>query len=182
MPLVAGVALLGISAGLDLFDRVVHWGKLVHAVEGACLAAVVAVLLLGHRDYARTSLANQLAALAAMLVGVTAGVVWELIEFVLDWVADLEVQKSNTDTMTDFLWTDFGVVVGTLLAVHAYAHWVSDAERAASGALAERLARPVTWLLDRHGHLVAALALLIMAAAVIVLWFTGRPIPGLPSD
>jgi hypothetical protein len=41
---------------------------------------------------------------------------------------------------------------------------------------------PVGRLLDRHGKLAVLLLLLILAASIAGLWFTGRPVPGLPID
>ena len=69
-----------------------------------------------------------------------------------------------------------------VLAVRLYHHTLADQSRASLGALGECLFSPVGHLLDRHGRLVFLLVLLILAASIAGLWFTGRPVPGLPIE
>src|SRR5438132_14243903 len=45
--LVTGVALVVTSDALGLYDRIPHWGKLVHGVEAFIITAVGGLLLLG---------------------------------------------------------------------------------------------------------------------------------------
>src|SRR5919199_547165 len=87
------------SDALGVYDRVTHWGKLVHGLEGGMMASLAALLLLGYADRVEFGLPRQLAALASVCVGISAGVVWELADFLIDWVGFSDLQKSNTDTM-----------------------------------------------------------------------------------
>jgi hypothetical protein len=183
-PWLAGVVVLTValpiaSRVLGLYDRILHWGKVVHGLEGFLMAITVGLLLLAWRDRENVDLTDQLATLMTICVGIFAGVMWELVEFVLDWVRYSDLQKSNSDTMTDLLWNDVGAVVGALLAMRVYCHVLRANDRA-------ELGHPATWVLDgpsrvldRHGFLVSIIVALLVAAAVAALWFAGRPVPGL---
>src|SRR5437868_1393631 len=83
-----------------------HWGKVVHGLEGFGFALLVGLLLLGWRDRARIDITDKLATLTAMFAGILFGVMWEIVEFILDWVRYSDLQKSNSDTMTDLLSND----------------------------------------------------------------------------
>ena len=176
------VAIPAASDALGAYDRITHWGKLVHGVEGGLMAGLAACLLLGYADRVELGLPRQLAALASVCVGISAGAVWEFVEFLIDWVSSADLQKSNADTMTDLLWSNLAAVAATVLAVRVYHHTLADQERASLGALGECLFAPIGRLLDRHGKLAFLLLLLILAASMAGLWFTGRPVPGLPID
>ena len=179
---IAAVALPGASTAFGLYDRITHWGKLVHGADAFLVALLVGVLLLGYREARRIDLSDQLGALLTVFVGVAFGVLWELVEYVFDWVADTSLQKSNADTMTDFLWHDLGTVLATLLAVRLFCHWLGAADRRAVGVAGGWLVDGPSRLLDRHGWLMTLLVSAIIALAVAALWFAGRPIPGLPSS
>jgi hypothetical protein len=179
-PVLAGAALLGVglivtSEALGLYDRVIYWGKLVHAVEGFLVTAVVGLLLLSFTDRQRLDIHTQILALTTIGVGVTFGAFWEFLEFLLDWVRYSDLQKSNTDTMTDMLGNDVAAVLATLLAFHAYHHWII--EKRELGDLADSIFTPIGRLLDRHGTLLALVALLSIAVYVAALWYAERPLP-----
>ena len=176
------LAIPAASDALGLYERFTHWGKLVHGIEGGLLAAIAAFLLLGYADRAELGLPRQLAALASVCVGITAGVVWEFVEFAIDWVSSADLQKSNTDTMTDLLWSNLAALGAAVLAVRVYHHALDDKGRAALGALGDCLFTPIGHLLDRHGKVAFLLLVLLIAASIAGLWFTGRPVPGLPIE
>jgi hypothetical protein len=175
-----GVLLPLASTLLGLYDHVTNWGKLVHAVDGACATSIFGLLLLGWRDRARTDLTDELATLTAMFGGVLFGVLWEIVEFVRDWVAYSDLEKSNTDTMTDFLCNDVAVVIAALLAMQAYCNLATTRDRAALGQFAEGLVARPSRVLDRHGLALALIGAGLISATLLVLWFVGRPVPGLP--
>lgn len=179
---VVALTLPAASDALGVYDHVTHWGKLVHGVEGGAAAALAAWMLLGFSHQHKLDLPTQLAGLASICVGITVGAVWEFYDFLVDWVWRSDLQKSNADTMTDMLWADLAAGVAALLAVRIYYHTFSPGERTATGAVAERLFSPLGQLLERHGKLMLLLAILLLAAFIASLWFTGRPVPGLPID
>ena len=167
------------SSVLGLYDRILHWGKVVHGLEGFLVALTVGLLLLAWRDREHIDLSDQLATLMTICVGIFAGVMWELVEFVLDWVRYSDLQKSNSDTMTDLLWNDVAAVVGALLAVRLYCHVLRANDRAELGHIATWVLDGPSRVLDRHGFLVSIIVALLGAAAVAALWFAGRLVPGL---
>ncbi|MCA1648553.1 MAG: hypothetical protein LC797_24860, partial [Chloroflexi bacterium] len=143
------------SSVFGLYDRLLHWGKLVHGVEAFLVALVVGLLVLAWRDRAAIDLTEQLSVLLTIFCGIFFNVVWEILEFVVDWVRSADLQKSNSDTMTDLLWGDVGAVVGAVLAARAYCHWVNADQREQLGGVAEWLVKGPSRVLDRHGLLVS---------------------------
>jgi hypothetical protein len=177
--LLVGIGLPVVSALLGLYDRVQHWGKLVHALDAMCATLLFGVLLFAWRDLERVDLADELAALMSMCAGVLFGVMWEIVEFVIDWMASADLQKSNSDTMTDLLWNDVGTAIAAVLAARLYCHWLGPRQRQEVGGLARWLVSGPSRLLDRHGFLMTLVAGVLIAAAVALVWFSGRPVPGL---
>jgi hypothetical protein len=178
--LAVGVALPLLSTAFGLYDHLEHWGKLVHALVGFCATFIFGWLLLGWRAQAQVDLPDELAALLTMFFGVFAGLVWEIVEFIRDWVAYSDLQKSNTDTMTDFLCNDVAAVLAALLALRLYCHVLTAHERADLGTTGEWLVHGPSRLLDRHGFALTLAAAVVIAASVAALWFAGRPVPGIP--
>lgn len=171
------VAVPGISAGFGLYERIVHWGKFVHAVEGLAVAAIVALVVLGWRGEAKVDLADHIVALLAMSAGLLFGICWETVEFVIDWVLRTSIQKSNADTMTDFLWNDLAAVVGALVGLRLYYHVLDDGSRKRLGQTGAWLFDGPGRLFDRHGVLVGVIAAIIVALTLLGLWFSGRSSP-----
>ncbi|MBV9170047.1 MAG: hypothetical protein JOZ81_08180 [Chloroflexi bacterium] len=172
----------GVSTALMLYDHVTHWGKVVHGVQGFLGVACIALLLLGYREFRSVDLTDELVGLVSIFAGFAIGVGWEIIEFVVDWVAGASLQKSNSDTMTDLLVNNVGAVLAALLSVRVYTHWVRPDDKRDMGTIATWLVAGPSRLLDRHGHLMVFIAAAIIAAAIAILWFTGRPVPGLPAS
>jgi hypothetical protein len=156
---------------------------LLHALIAAGVAGVVVLLLIGYRDSERLDLPTQLVALTAMLTGMLSTAVWEVLEFFLDWVRYTDLQTSNTESMLDMLAGNVGAVLGALLLLHAYAHWLDDRQRAALGEFADGLWAPTGDLLDQRGGLFVMAALAVFAVIIGGLWLAGgRQVPGLPFD
>jgi hypothetical protein len=151
-----------------------------HVAEGALVGLAAAVLLLAWRDRVRIDLADQAAALLAMCAGFTFGVLAEAAQFLLDWVRAADLQHSNAETMLDLLWTNLGAVLGAVLAVRGYCHWLAPAWRAALSGLALWLFDGPSRVLDRWGWAVTLLVAMVALGAASALWFTLRPGPGMP--
>jgi hypothetical protein len=177
--LAVGVAIPTLSTVLGLYDRIDNWGKLVHALVGACATALFGLLLLGWRDLTQIDVTDELAALLTICAGIFFGVMWEIVEFVIDWVAYSDLQKSNTDTMTDLMWNDVACILAAVLVVRLYSHVTSAADRQQLGQTAEWLVDGPSRLLNRHGLTLTVITAACIVVAVAVLWFAGRPVPGL---
>ena len=177
--LAIAIALPLASTALGLYDTLTNWGKLVHAVDAACATFIVALLTFAWRDASSVDLTDELGTLVAMCAGMLFGVLWEIVEFIRDWVAYSDLQKSNLDTMTDLLVNDVAAVVAALLAIRLY-HRATSAHKAALGRTAEWLVDGPSRLLDRHGFLIVLLAAVAIAGSIAALWFAGRPVPGIP--
>lgn len=167
-----------LSAVFGLYDRLLHWGKLVHGVDAFLVTLLFGMLLIAWRDAQGVDLSDELAALTSTFVGIFFGVMWEIVEFVVDWITYSDLQKSNADTMTDFLWNDFGAVIGAVLAVRACCHWLSASQRSELGEVGNTLVDGPSRLLNRHGILMTLVTAAVIAAAVVALWFSDRPVPG----
>jgi hypothetical protein len=174
---VLNVALIGVADALLLYDRIIHFGKFVHGVEGCLVASVSGYLLLAYRDREQLGVHTHVVAMVSGFVGVTFGAFWEFLEFVLDWIRYSDLQKSNADTMTDMLWNNLGAVLGTMLIMRLYYHRSDRVVREEFGDLAAWALTPIGHLLDQHGKLLAVLALVGIALYVAALWFTERPVP-----
>lgn len=168
-----------LSAISGVSDHVQHWGKLVHAVEGFCVALLFGLLFLTWRSYEKIDITDELGGLFTICVGVVFGLLWEFVGFILDWTTDSDFQKSNTDTMTDFLCNDIAVVIAALLAVRIVSH-LSTQQTYSLGAMGEWLADGSSRMLNRHGFALGITVSLLITAGVAALWFAGRPVPGLP--
>ncbi len=182
-----GLAVLAValpigSSLLGAFERVVHWGKLVHGVDGFLVAVLTGLAVLGWRNRTAIDLTDQLAVLLTMFSTILFNVMWEIITFVQDWVRYSDLQKSDSDTMTNLVWGDVGAVVGALLAARLYCHTLSAGQRSEIGGVAAWLLDGPSRVLERHGLLVSIVVALLAAAAIAVLWFAGRPLPGFALD
>jgi hypothetical protein len=82
--------------------------------------------------------------------------------------------------MLVLLWGDIGTVVATLLAGFVYCRWMSAEQRDQFGSMGVWLVDGPSGLLDRHGFLMTIVCGVLIAGAISVLWFTGRPVPGFP--
>jgi hypothetical protein len=149
----------------------------VHAVGAACATFAFGLLLLGWRERTRTDVSDELAALLSIFAGVLFGVLWAVVDFTRDWVAYSDLQKSNTQTMTEFLSNDVAAVLAALLAVSVYCR-LRSAQRTALGASAEWLVDRPSRLLDRHGLALTTVAAGLIGMTLLTLWFAGRPVPG----
>jgi hypothetical protein len=178
--LLIGLALPVLSTATGLYDHLTHWGKLVHAVDGFCATFIFATLLLAWRDAASVDLTNELAGLLSIFAGIVFGVLWEIVEFIRDWVAYSDLQKSNTDTMTDLLCNDLAVIVAALLAVRLYTRVATATPRQTLGRTAQWLVDGPSRVLDHHGFTIMLVVAIAMAGSVAALWFAGRPVPGIP--
>jgi hypothetical protein len=178
--LLIGLATPLISTQAKLYDQVEHWGKFVHAVDGFCATFTFALLFLAWRDATTVDLTDELSTLLSIFAGIVFGVLWEIVEFIFDWVAYSDLQKSNTDTMTDFLCNDLAAIAAALLAIRLYTRLSTQVERQHLGRTAEWLVDGPSRVLDRHGLVVGILIAIAIVASVASLWFAGRPVPGIP--
>jgi hypothetical protein len=138
----------------------------------------VGVLVLAYRDRLAIDLSNQLATLLSMCIGVAFGMVWELVEFIIDWVRASAIQTSNTQTMLDLLWTDVGAVLGAIVATSVYCRWLPGRQRQEIGDFSVWVSDGPLKVIQRQGLAMTLAWTAIVVVAVAALWFTGRPVPG----
>jgi hypothetical protein len=149
-------------------------------IVGVVLGLTVGLLLIAWRDRERVDLSDELAVLMTIFTGMVAGVVWKIAEFVVDWVRYSDIQKSNRETMIDFLAVDVGVVVGAVLSARVYCNQLRPEQRRALGDTAAWLFGGPSRFLERHGILAAVVFSVLAGYAVAGRWFAGRPVPGFP--
>jgi hypothetical protein len=150
----------------------------MYFVAALGVSVLIGLLVLGWRDRTAIDLGDQQATLLSILAGIQLGVVWKLVEFVLDWVWNTDLQKSNTETVVDLMWNDVGAVVGAVLSARLYCHLAKASQRAQLGAVATWLVSGPSRGLDRHGVLVTMVLTAIASLTVAGLWLAGRPLPG----
>ena len=154
--------------------------RVVEAVATLLVVVAIGNLLLAYRDTRAIHLPDQLAAFLAMLAGFAFGMLWELVEFISDWVASTDLQPSNLNSMMDLLASNVAAVVGGVLATWVYCHVLGAEQREELGNLAGWLSDGPSKLLDRHGYAMMLLFTAVTVLAVVALWFAGRPVPGFP--
>jgi prolipoprotein diacylglyceryltransferase len=150
----------------------------MYFVAALGFSLLIGLLVLGWRDRKGIELGDQQATLLSILAGIQFGVLWKLVEFVLDWVWNADLQKSNTETVVDLLWNDVGAVVGAVLSARLYCHVANASQRAKLGAVATWLVSGPSRGLDRHGGLVTIVLAVLASLTVAGLWLAGRPVPG----
>ena len=180
------VALQFVSESFKLFELFTYWDKLVHSAEIFLAAAVAAFLVFGYRDLNHLRVPDQACAASAMLFGMTLGSVWEVIEFAFDWFGNAHLQKSNADTMTDFLWNAAGAVFGALLGAWLYCHRTDAAQRQKLGRIADWLTNWLAGQLTRRGKVVGFALAVVFVAVIAAGWYVNRaslpPPSGAPGD
>jgi hypothetical protein len=154
--------------------------RVIEAGLTLVVVQLAGLLLLAYRDRRSVYLPDQLAALMTMLMGFAFAMLWELVAFILDWVASTDLQPSNMDTMLNLLACDVAAVLGAVLATSVYCRALSTKRQMRLGALAVWLSDGPSRMLDEHGFAITLTCALLVTVAVAELWFAGRPVPGFP--
>jgi hypothetical protein len=150
----------------------------MHFLAALGVSLLIGLLVLGWRDHKQIDFGDQQATLLSIFAGIQFGVLWKLVEFVLDWVWITDLQKSNSQTMIDLMWNDVGAVVGAVLAARLYCHLLNAGQREQFGGVATWLVSGPSRELDRHGVFVTIVVAAIASLTVAGLWLAGRPVPG----
>lgn len=170
------------SESLKLFELLTYWDKIVHPTEIFLATAVVTFLLLGYREVRQLDIPDGMAAVGAMLMGMTIGATWELVEFAFDWFGNANLQKSNADTMTDILTNNTGAIFGALLGFWLYRHRTTNEQRQHCGEIAVWLTDHTAPFVMRHGVVAGVLLALAISGLVFAGWLMDRhPLPPAPS-
>jgi len=112
------------------YFRVPHWDTMLHTFSGLSLGAVglSIIRILNKSESVPISLSPAFVAIFAFCFAVTIGVVWEIYEFTVDTIADLNMQKYITesgevlvgaaalaDTMKDLIVDSLGALVISII-------------------------------------------------------------------
>lgn len=179
---VVGITLQFASESTKLFELFAYWDKIVHPTLVALTAWLGAWLLLGYRDAYQRRLPIHLVAVLALLLGISVGATWEFVELASDWFGDANLQKSNADTMSDFISNDLGAFGATLLSLRLYPRWLGAEERREAGELARWLALGPSRVFDAHGRVIGAIGAVLVCAVLAVAAAIDRGWPDLPPD
>jgi len=125
------------------YFRIPHWDTMLHTFSGFALGAV-AISIIGLLNKSKTvplSLSPAFVAIFAFCFAMTAGTIWEIYEFTVDSVANLNMQKYLTesgealigraaliDTMKDIIADSFGALVISIVGYLSMKHktgWLS---------------------------------------------------------
>ena len=108
---------LFLGSAVDLYYRYWWWDMVLHAGSGFLFGVVgfLAIFLLNESDKIPVGLRPAFVCLFAVTFAVTAGVVWEILEYVMDLIApSLNMQSGESgvhDTMHDLIVDSLGAMV-----------------------------------------------------------------------
>ncbi|MCA1648552.1 MAG: hypothetical protein LC797_24855 [Chloroflexi bacterium] len=124
---------------------------------------------------------TQLGAAFGLLLGMSVGAFWEFIEFGSDWFGDANLQKSNSDTLTDIVSNDIGAFVATLFGLWFFTHHLSANQRREMGQVARWLAHGPRVLFDRHGRVIGTVLAGLFGVILCLAYWMDRDTPALAS-
>ncbi|MCA9497178.1 MAG: hypothetical protein KC589_09610 [Nanoarchaeota archaeon] len=90
------------------------WDLLLHTISGLIFGLVgfLIIFVLNDNKKVKLHLAKRFVAIFAFTFSLSMGALWEIIEFVIDQVFDLNMQKSGiVDTMTDLIVDTIGALI-----------------------------------------------------------------------
>ncbi len=106
------IHIIGSFSGL--YDNLPGWDHLTHAMSASLVAALGFVIVVAVDKYADSIyLPPAFLALFIVMFTMAIGVIWELMEYLVDGLTGSYMQYSMTDTMTDLF---FDVIGGLLVA------------------------------------------------------------------
>jgi hypothetical protein len=143
----------------------------------AALTGALGLLLFGYRDRNQLGVSYAFIGTLVALAGVSLGMLWELVEFVIDWVGFADLQPSNLDTLTDLLACCAAASLAAPLALAVYRRAMRPTGREWLGARSQRVTDVSSGMLERHGGLVTVVTVALLALVLASLWFTERAAP-----
>lgn len=104
------------------YDNLPGWDHLTHAMSASLIAALGFIVVVTIDKYAETIyLPRAFLALFIVMLTMAVGVIWELMEFIVDLATGSHLQYSLDDTMRDLLFD----TIGGLLVASAGAYYLS---------------------------------------------------------
>jgi hypothetical protein len=114
------VHILGSFSGF--YDNLPGWDHLTHAMSASLIASLGFIVVVTIDKYAETIyLPSAFLALFIVMLTMAVGVIWELMEFMVDFTTGSHLQYSLDDTMRDLLFD----TIGGLLVASAGAYYLS---------------------------------------------------------
>lgn len=114
------VHILGSFSGF--YDNLPGWDHLTHAMSASLIATLGFIVVVTIDKYAETIyLPSAFLALFIIMLTMAVGVIWELMEFMVDFMTGSHLQYSLDDSMRDLLFD----TIGGLLVASAGAYYLS---------------------------------------------------------
>ena len=109
----------------DFYARFWWWDLLLHSFSALMVGITGFLMIYVFYMTNRIQIAPIYVALVTLSLSVTVGTIWEIFEFIMDWLFSLNMQKSGLiDTMTDIMVNTLG---GMVAAVSGY-YYVRDGD------------------------------------------------------
>lgn len=100
-----------------LYESIPLWDKFLHFQSGFLLGASGFILLymLNEHEKIKLGLSPGFVAVFAITFSIAIGVVWEILEFIGDWIFGSAWQANNTDTMWDLIADGGGALIISII-------------------------------------------------------------------
>ena len=109
----------------DFYARFWWWDLLLHSFSALMIGTTGFLMIYVFYMTNRVQIAPIYVAIVTLSLSVTVGTLWEMFEFLMDWMFNLNMQKSGlVDTMTDMMVNTLG---GLVAAVSGY-YYVRDGD------------------------------------------------------
>lgn len=92
----------------DLYNKVVHYDKVVHFISGIMISLFIMYL---YKNFYNKKLSKKTIFLIVVISNITIASLWEIFEFLFDILFDKNAQKGNSDTMLDMITAITGGII-----------------------------------------------------------------------
>jgi len=106
----------GLGEARDFYARFWWWDLALHGLSALIIGLIGFLAIYVFYMTHRVRVAPLYVAIITFALAVSVGTIWEIFEFLMDWFAGLNMQKSGlVDTMTDLIINAFGALIAAAI-------------------------------------------------------------------